>query len=51
VTSKARGRAMLKFNADGFTTGCSPKTTPVLEPEPDKAGGKQPQAKAEDSDS
>jgi hypothetical protein len=51
VTSKARGRAMMKFNADGFTSGCSPKTTPVLEAEPDKAGDKQPQAKAEDSDS
>ncbi len=51
VTSKARGRAMVKFNADGFTTGCSPKTMPALEAEPDKAGDKQPQAKAEDSDS
>jgi len=50
VTSKARGRAMLRFNADGFTTGCLPKTTPVLEAEPDKAAGKQPQAKAEDSE-
>jgi hypothetical protein len=51
VTSKARGRAPLKFNAEGFTSGCSPKTKPVLETEPDKAGDKQPQAKAEDSDS
>jgi len=41
---------MLKFNADGFASGCSPQTKPVLESEPDKAGNKQPQAKAEDSD-
>jgi hypothetical protein len=36
VTSKARGRAMLKFDAEGFTSGCSPKTKPVLEAEPDR---------------
>ena len=29
VTSKDRGRAMLRFSADGFTSGCSPKTRPV----------------------
>jgi hypothetical protein len=28
VTPKDRGRVMFKFNADGFTTGCTPKTKP-----------------------
>ena len=32
VTTAARGRLMFKFNADGFTTGCSPKTKPELAP-------------------
>ncbi len=49
VTSKDRGRAMLKFNAEGFTAGCSPKTTPVLETAPEKPADKQAQAEAEDS--
>ena len=49
VTSKDRGRAMLKFNAEGFTAGCTPKTTPVLETAPEEAAAKQAQAEAEDS--
>jgi hypothetical protein len=32
VTSHDRGRLMFKFNADGFTTGCTPKTKPDLTP-------------------
>ena len=32
VTSKDRGRLMFKFNADGFTSGCTPKTKPDLAP-------------------
>ena len=51
VTSKARGRALLKFNADGFTSGCSPKTKPVLETEPDKTGKEKGEAETEASDS
>jgi len=32
VTTKDRGRLTFKFNADGFTSGCSPKTKPDLAP-------------------
>jgi hypothetical protein len=32
VTSKDRGRLMFKFNADGFTAGCTPKKSPDLAP-------------------
>jgi hypothetical protein len=32
VTAKDRGRLMFKFNADGFTGGCTPKKTPDLVP-------------------
>jgi hypothetical protein len=50
VTSKDRGRAMLRFSADGFTSGCSPRTKPVLEEEADKNDAKKREAEAEDSD-
>jgi hypothetical protein len=50
VTPKDRGRAMLKFDAEGFTAGCSPQTTPTLEPAPEKTS-KKGKAEAEDSDS
>jgi hypothetical protein len=40
VTSKERGRVMFKFNADGFTPGCTPKTKPSdLAPPPSKKEG------------
>jgi hypothetical protein len=40
VTTKQRGRIMFKFNADGFTAGCTPKTTPAdLAPPPSKKEG------------
>ena len=32
VTPHDRGRLMFKFNADGFTSGCTPKTKPDLAP-------------------
>ena len=32
VTQKARGRLQFKFNADGFTSGCTPEKTPELVP-------------------
>ena len=32
VTSKDRGRVMFKFNADGFTAGCTPTKKPDLTP-------------------
>jgi hypothetical protein len=32
VTPKDRGRLMFKFNADGFTAGCTPKKSPDLVP-------------------
>jgi hypothetical protein len=32
VTSHDRGRLMFKFNADGFTAGCTPKKKPDLAP-------------------
>ena len=32
VTSKDRGRLMFKFNADGFTAGCTPTKKPDLTP-------------------
>jgi hypothetical protein len=32
VTSKDRGRLQFKFNADGFTSGCTPKKSPDLVP-------------------
>jgi hypothetical protein len=53
VTSKARGRAMLKFNAEGFTAGCSPRTKPVFEGEgePADSSKKKREAEAGDSDS
>jgi hypothetical protein len=46
VTSHDRGRLTFKFNADGFTTGCSPKKKPELEPAK-KEGGKSGQPEEE----
>jgi hypothetical protein len=49
VTPKDRGRVMFKFNADGFTAGCTPKTKPDLAPAaPANAKKGEETAEAED---
>jgi hypothetical protein len=49
VTAKDRGRLMIKFNADGFTSGCSPKQKPDLAPPPSKKGKDEAAAAEEES--
>jgi hypothetical protein len=46
VTQKARGRLQFKFNADGFTSGCTPKQTPELVP----SSGKKKEETAQGED-
>jgi hypothetical protein len=41
VTSHDRGRVMIKFNADGFGSGCTPKTKLDLAPPPGKKEKKE----------
>jgi len=48
VTPKDRGRVMFKFNADGFTAGCTPKKQMDLAPK--TAAGKKKEGEGESED-
>jgi von Willebrand factor type A domain len=49
VTPKDRGRVMFKFNADGFTAGCTPKKPIDLAPK--TASGKKKEGEGEEDES